>query len=158
MTRESWRSTASLIAALVGALHCLPARPADAYDAGAGRKKAEEACAGCHGPALAGAQGPPLEGPAFRSKWRKEPLSALFIKIRYTMPPAAADAERMAPEQGADRRAQHRGHRGGCHSVSGRCKGNGRRLHPDDGLSREYAGQGAGPKAVTLCTRNYPPA
>jgi mono/diheme cytochrome c family protein len=59
-------------------------------------------CAGCHGPALAGAQAPPLEGPAFRFKWRKEPLSALFIKIRYTMPPTAADAERMAPEQGAD--------------------------------------------------------
>jgi mono/diheme cytochrome c family protein len=58
-------------------------------------------CAGCHGAALAGAQGPPLEGPAFRFKWRQEPLSALFIKIRYTMPPAA-DAERMTPEQGAD--------------------------------------------------------
>jgi len=59
-------------------------------------------CAGCHGAALAGAQAPPLEGPVFRFKWRKEPLSALFIKIRYTMPPTAADAERMAPEQGAD--------------------------------------------------------
>ncbi len=63
-------------------------------------------CAGCHGPALAGAQGPPLEGPAFQSKWRKEPLSALFIKIRYTMPPGAvdadADANRLTPEQGAD--------------------------------------------------------
>src|SRR4029453_9240843 len=58
-------------------------------------------CAGCHGAALAGAPGPPLEGPAFRFKWRQEPLSALFIKIRYTMPPAA-DAERMTPEQGAD--------------------------------------------------------
>ena len=63
-------------------------------------------CAGCHGAALAGAQAPPLEGPAFRSKWRKEPLSALFIKVRYTMPPVAidadADAPRLAPEQGAD--------------------------------------------------------
>jgi mono/diheme cytochrome c family protein len=59
-------------------------------------------CAGCHGAALAGAQAPPLEGPAFRFKWRKEPLSALFIKIRDTMPPTAADPERMAPEQGAD--------------------------------------------------------
>ena len=65
-----------------------------------------ERCAGCHGAALAGAQAPPLEGAAFRSKWRKEPLSALFIKIRYTMPPATADADagapRLAPEQGAD--------------------------------------------------------
>jgi mono/diheme cytochrome c family protein len=59
-------------------------------------------CAGCHGAALAGAQAPPLEGPAFRFKWRKEPLSALFIKIGYTMPPTAADAERMAPEQATD--------------------------------------------------------
>lgn len=59
-------------------------------------------CAGCHGAALAGAQAPPLEGPAFRFKWRKEPLSALFIKIRYTMPPEAADAARLAPAQGAD--------------------------------------------------------
>ena len=61
-------------------------------------------CAGCHGAALAGAQAPPLEGGAFRSKWRKEPLSALFIKIRYTMPPSDADADtpRLAPEQGAD--------------------------------------------------------
>src|SRR4029077_1143479 len=62
----------------------------------------EQRCAGCHGPALAGAQAPPLEGPAFRFKWRKEPLSALFIKIRYTMPPVASGAERLAPEQGAD--------------------------------------------------------
>lgn len=60
-------------------------------------------CAGCHGPALGGAQGPPLEGPTFRSKWRQEPLSALFIKVRYTMPPAAAaDPARLTPEQGAD--------------------------------------------------------
>src|SRR5688572_32763678 len=44
-------------------------------------------CAGCHGPALAGAQAPPLAGDAFTSKFRMEPLSALFIKIRYTMPP-----------------------------------------------------------------------
>src|SRR5687768_362874 len=46
-------------------------------------------CAGCHGPALTGAQAPPLVGDAFIAKWRMEPLSALFIKIRYTMPPAA---------------------------------------------------------------------
>ena len=59
-------------------------------------------CAGCHGPALAGAQAPPLEGQAFTSKWRQEPLSALFIKIRYTMPPGAADTARLTQEQGAD--------------------------------------------------------
>lgn len=68
-------------------------------------------CAGCHGPDLTGgAQAPPLEGPAFRFKWRQEPLSALFIKIRYTMPPtpppnAPANAARPATldaEQSAD--------------------------------------------------------
>jgi mono/diheme cytochrome c family protein len=59
-------------------------------------------CAGCHGPDLTGgAQAPPLDGPVFRFKWRQEPLSALFIKIRYTMPPAA-DAAKLTPEQGAD--------------------------------------------------------
>src|SRR5687768_5564735 len=54
-------------------------------------------CAGCHGPALtpgtavtgSGAQAPILFGDAFVAKWRAEPLSELFIKIRYTMPPAA---------------------------------------------------------------------
>jgi len=67
-----------------------------------GRTLYTQRCAGCHGPELAGAQAPPLEGPAFRFKWRKEPLSALFIKIRYTMPPNAADAAQLTPEQGAD--------------------------------------------------------
>jgi mono/diheme cytochrome c family protein len=46
-------------------------------------------CSGCHGPTLNGAQAPPLAGNAFVSKFGMEPLSALFIKIRYTMPPAA---------------------------------------------------------------------
>src|SRR5687767_8042483 len=60
-------------------------------------------CAGCHGADLTGgAQAPPLEGAAFRFKWRQEPLSALFIKIRYTMPPNAADAAKLTAEQGAD--------------------------------------------------------
>src|SRR5688572_33397282 len=57
-------------------------------------------CAGCHGPALAGAQAPPLAGDAFVAKWRMEPLSALFIKIRYTMPPAAPTP--LTPEQAVD--------------------------------------------------------
>jgi len=67
----------------------------------------KQRCAGCHGADLAGgAQAPPLEGAAFRFKWRQEPLSALFIKIRYTMPPDAppnaADAAKLDAEQGAD--------------------------------------------------------
>jgi len=68
-------------------------------------------CAGCHGAGLTGgAQAPPLEGAAFRFKWRQEPLSALFIKIRYTMPPGAppnapptaADAAKLDADQSAD--------------------------------------------------------
>ena len=57
-------------------------------------------CAGCHGPALAGAQAPSLAGEEFVAKWRMEPLSALFIKIRYTMPPAATAP--LTSEQGVD--------------------------------------------------------
>src|SRR5687767_14974878 len=82
-------------------------------DAQAARGQAlyAQRCAGCHGPDLTGgAQAPPLEGAAFRFKWRQEPLSALFIKIRYTMPPSpppnapadAADAARLDAEQSAD--------------------------------------------------------
>ena len=59
-------------------------------------------CAGCHGPALAGAQAPPLAGDAFQAKFRMEPLSALFIKIRYTMPPGAAPNAQLTSEQAAD--------------------------------------------------------
>jgi mono/diheme cytochrome c family protein len=59
-------------------------------------------CAGCHGPALAGAQAPPLTGDAFTSKFRLEPLSALFIKIRYTMPPGAIANAQLTSEQAAD--------------------------------------------------------
>jgi mono/diheme cytochrome c family protein len=58
-------------------------------DAQAARGQAlyAQRCAGCHGPAMAGAQAPPLAGDAFVARWRMEPLSALFIKVRYTMPP-----------------------------------------------------------------------
>src|SRR5687767_15865577 len=71
----------------------------------------KQRCAGCHGADLAGgAQAPPLEGAAFRFKWRQEPLSALFIKVRYTMPPAAppnappntVSPARLDAEQSAD--------------------------------------------------------
>jgi mono/diheme cytochrome c family protein len=73
-------------------------------DAQAARGQAlyAQRCAGCHGPTLAGAQAPALTGDAFTSKFRTEPLSALFIKIRYTMPPNAAAAAQLTPEQGAD--------------------------------------------------------
>ena len=82
-------------------------------DAQASRGQAVYAqqCAACHGPDLTGsAQAPPLEGPSFRFKWRQEPLSALFIKVRYTMPPKApanappnpADEPTLTAEQSAD--------------------------------------------------------
>jgi mono/diheme cytochrome c family protein len=74
-------------------------------DAQANRGQAlyTQRCAGCHGAALTGgAQAPPLDGAGFRFKWRQEPLSALFIKIRYTMPPNAPDTAKLTPEQGAD--------------------------------------------------------
>ena len=59
-------------------------------------------CASCHGPALAGAQAPALTGDAFTNKFRMEPLSALFIQIRYAMPPGAEDKAQLTSEQAAD--------------------------------------------------------
>jgi mono/diheme cytochrome c family protein len=57
-------------------------------------------CASCHGPALKGAQGPPLVGDAFVGNWQGEPLTALFTKIHNTMP---ADAPGdLTPQQTAD--------------------------------------------------------
>jgi S-disulfanyl-L-cysteine oxidoreductase SoxD len=73
-------------------------------DAQAGRGQAlyVQRCAGCHGPALEGAQAPPLTGDAFTMKFRAEPLSALFIQIRYDMPPDAAADAQLTSEQAAD--------------------------------------------------------
>jgi len=59
-------------------------------------------CAGCHGPALAGASAPALTGDVFTNKFRMEPLSALFIQIRYAMPPGAADSARLTDDESAD--------------------------------------------------------
>jgi S-disulfanyl-L-cysteine oxidoreductase SoxD len=59
-------------------------------------------CAGCHGPALAGASGPSLSGDLFTNKFRMEPLSALFIQIRYAMPPGDEASARLADDESAD--------------------------------------------------------
>ena len=63
-------------------------------------------CAGCHGPKLEGAQAPALTGEAFTAKARMEPLSALFIQIRYAMPPLppprATASTQLTNEQAAD--------------------------------------------------------
>ena len=59
-------------------------------------------CAGCHGPALEGASAPALVGDRFTNRFRMEPLSALFIQIRYAMPPVpVAAAPAAAPQAGA---------------------------------------------------------
>lgn len=67
-------------------------------------------CAGCHGPKLEGAQAPALTGEAFTARFRMEPLSALFIQIRYAMPPRtprtapppADPKDQLTNDQGAD--------------------------------------------------------
>ena len=63
-------------------------------------------CAGCHGPKLEGAQAPALTGAAFTAKFRMEPLSALFIQIRYAMPPIAPPTAPPTTPPRADVKAQ----------------------------------------------------
>ena len=70
--------------------------------AGRGQSLYAQRCAGCHGAALEGAQAPPLRGEAFTAKFRLEPLSALFIQIRYDMPPNAAADAQLTSDQAAD--------------------------------------------------------
>jgi mono/diheme cytochrome c family protein len=43
-------------------------------------------CAACHGSALEGVSGPPLQGQSFVDRWRSEPLAAFVAKVRNTMP------------------------------------------------------------------------
>lgn len=73
-------------------------------DAQASRGQAlyTQRCASCHGPALAGASAPALTGDAFTNRFGMEPLSALFIQIRYAMPPGAAADAKLTSEQAAD--------------------------------------------------------
>jgi len=44
-------------------------------------------CAGCHGPTLLGADGPPLTGVEFGGNWNGLTLGALADRIRTAMPP-----------------------------------------------------------------------
>jgi mono/diheme cytochrome c family protein len=67
-----------------------------------GRTLYGQRCAGCHGPALEGAQAPPLVGEGFTAKFRTEPLSALFIQIRYAMPPEGTAGGELTSPQAAD--------------------------------------------------------
>ncbi len=45
------------------------------------------ACAQCHGPALTGAEGPPLTGVEFTGNWNALALTDLFERVRTAMPP-----------------------------------------------------------------------
>jgi mono/diheme cytochrome c family protein len=53
--------------------------------AGRGQTLYKDKCASCHGPALAGANAPPLAGDAFLAVWGG-PVSELVDKIEHTMP------------------------------------------------------------------------
>jgi len=44
-------------------------------------------CALCHGPTLAGADGPPLTGVEFSSNWNGLTLGDLYERVRSSMPP-----------------------------------------------------------------------
>jgi mono/diheme cytochrome c family protein len=44
-------------------------------------------CAQCHGPALGGADGPPLTGVDFTGNWNALTLGDLFERVRTSMPP-----------------------------------------------------------------------
>jgi hypothetical protein len=72
-------------------------------DAPAARGQALSAqrCAGCHGPELTGASAPALTGERFTNRFRMEPLSALFIQIRYAMPPQPVAAAPAPAQAGA---------------------------------------------------------
>ena len=73
-----------------------------AAQASRGQALYAQRCAGCHGPALAGASAPALTGDRFTNKFRMEPLSALFIQIRYAMPPGAVDGATLTDDESAD--------------------------------------------------------
>ena len=107
MSRLRIASLTGVLVSVLAALTQAQVAPATVQDgvysdaqAARGQALYANACAGCHGPALAGAQAPPLAGDPFVSKWRTEPLSGLFIKIRHTMPPAAQGSVTAA--QGVD--------------------------------------------------------
>lgn len=57
-------------------------------------------CAACHGNALEGASGPPLQGEPFIGHWQSEPLTSLLLKIQKTMPASAPGT--LTAQQSAD--------------------------------------------------------
>jgi mono/diheme cytochrome c family protein len=59
-----------------------------------------QACAQCHGPALTGAEGPPLTGPEFVGNWNSLALTELFERVRTSMPPD--DPSRLSSQEKID--------------------------------------------------------
>jgi mono/diheme cytochrome c family protein len=57
-----------------------------------GQQLYQKQCVSCHGAALEGVIGPPLDGDAFLSVWSARPLADLVNKIEQTMPPAQPDS------------------------------------------------------------------
>jgi mono/diheme cytochrome c family protein len=57
-------------------------------------------CVMCHGPALTGADGPPLTGVEFASNWNGLAVSDLDDRIRLTMPPD--NPGKLAPQERVD--------------------------------------------------------
>jgi mono/diheme cytochrome c family protein len=98
-------ATAALMAwvvALAEAQASRTARDGVYTDAQASRGQAiyGKVCASCHGSDMEGAQGPPLTGGAFASRWQRGPLSELASKIANTMPPDSAGS--LSAQESAD--------------------------------------------------------
>ena len=92
---------AMLAGGWLGALLHAQRTPADGVytteQAAAGQAVYQAQCAGCHGPALGGAAGPPLHGNGFLRKWGGRPLDELLTKIQKTMP--ANDPGKLSRDQ-----------------------------------------------------------
>lgn len=95
--RPTWRSTTALAALLFGCISWTAMAQAGrtaadrVYTDGQaqrGQTLYAAQCAACHGPALAGAVGPPLAGAVFLRTWDRRPLIDLVEKIQNTMPAA----------------------------------------------------------------------
>jgi mono/diheme cytochrome c family protein len=92
---------AMLVSGWLGALLYAQRTPADGVyttaQAAAGEAVYETQCAGCHGPTLGGAAGPPLRGDGFQRKWGGRSLDELLTKVQNTMP--ANDPGKLSRDQ-----------------------------------------------------------
>ena len=84
------RRLAGVAVAMVGLIPMLQSQSAGSFtetQAANGRSAYVENCASCHLDDLLGAFGPPLAGPDFMNVWGSDDASALFDRVRNTMPP-----------------------------------------------------------------------